>query len=101
MTSVEIVSTLFGVNWLDSLLISTAVFTGGMGPDLEDPRVVLGSVLLLEERVLPLLLPRERLLSVGVTPPGGTLDNAIRSIRERDVFSSPKDTLKPDKLSDT
>jgi hypothetical protein len=47
-----------------------------------------------------LLLPRERLLSAGVTP-DGALDNAIRSIRERDVFISPKATLKPDKLSAT
>jgi hypothetical protein len=46
MTSVEIVSTLFGVNWLDCLLSSTAVFPGVVGPDLEGVLVVLGSVLL-------------------------------------------------------
>jgi hypothetical protein len=119
MTSVEIVSTLFRVNWLDSLLISKAVFPGGVDPDLDGLLVALGSVVLfvderepvvvwllldvrslLDERVLPLLLPRERLPSEGVTP-DGDLDNAIRSIRERDVFISPKATLKPDKLSDT
>ena len=53
MTSVEIVSTLFGVNWLDSLLRSTALFPGGVGPDLDGVLVVLGSVLLfVDERDL-------------------------------------------------
>jgi hypothetical protein len=53
MTSVEMVSTLFDVAWLDSLLISTALFPGGVGPDLDGVLVVLGSVLLfVDERDL-------------------------------------------------
>tara|TARA_B100000745_G_scaffold239667_1_gene162330 strand:+ start:287 stop:493 length:207 start_codon:yes stop_codon:yes gene_type:complete len=53
MTSVEIVSTLFGVTWLDSLLRSTAVFPGGVEPGLDGLLVVLGSVLLfVDERDL-------------------------------------------------
>ena len=67
MTSVEIVSTLFDVAWLDSLLISTALFPGGVGPDLDGVLVVLGSVLLfVDERDLVvvwlLLVVRELLV---------------------------------------
>ena len=56
MTSVEIVSTLFRVNWLDSLLISKAVFPGGVGPGLEGVLVVLGSVLLFVDEREPVVV---------------------------------------------
>ena len=41
---------------MDSLLSSTAVLLGVVGPDLEDPRVVLGSVLLFVDERDPVVV---------------------------------------------
>ena len=112
ITSVEIVSTLVGVNWLECSLILTSDFPGENDPGFTGMLAFFGSVLLfnergwlddlslLDKRARPLFLPFDALLSEGVMR-GRALDIAIRSIRERDVFISPKATLKPDKLSAT
>jgi hypothetical protein len=112
MTSEEMVSTLFGVSWLDCLPRLTSDFPGENDPVFTGMLAFFGPVLLFNERdwlddlslldkpARPLFLPFEPLLSEEVTR-DGDLDIAMRSIRERDVFISPKATLKPDKLSAT
>jgi hypothetical protein len=75
MTSVEIVSTLFGVNWLNCLPILTGDFPGENDPSFTGMLVFFGSVLLFNERgwlddlslldklARPLFLPFDPLLS--------------------------------------
>jgi hypothetical protein len=112
MTSEEMVSTLFGVNWLNCLLRLTGDFPNENDPGFTGMLAFFGSVLLFNDRgwlddlslldkpARPLFLPFDPLLLEEVTR-DGDLDIAMRSLRERDVFISPKATLKPDKSSAT